>query len=191
VVFQLDRWQDPSVGPDLGQQHTIVEDAVLSVGEGCIEPLGVVLVHSLVVNGRRDQRIAHFERERALDGLLVGGIRVGRDHGAVTGARNRVDAIHKAAVTAVPDAEAVTEFILNDRAADRDAILITQPAAFGLGQFCARQTAELGQAGLVGDETHRAGLRAGSEQRALRAALDLDAIQVEDDRIDVALIRRA
>ena len=101
-------------------------------------------MRSLVVNGRRNQCVADLERECAFDDQLVVGVRHGRDDGSETGPRKRIDAVDPAAITAIPDAEPIAEFILNDRAAERDAVLITQTAAYRRPQLRSRETAELG-----------------------------------------------
>ena len=52
----------------------------------------------------------------------------------------------------------------------------------GVRHFAAPVEAALIEVGLPGDETHRTTLGAGAEQRALRSAQHLDAIQIEDHR---------
>ena len=89
------------------------------------------------------------------------------------------DAIDPATVVAVPGAGAKTEGAVDDRAAVGDAELVARLTVLGVGGLAAHIGAGGGEARLRHDVAHRAAFRAGAEQRALRPAQNLDALEVE------------
>src|SRR6185437_9903912 len=87
------------------------------------------------------------------------------------------------------DAGPETQSVLDDRPAERHACLIRRVAALRRQPLCAPIRRIAGEAGSGLDVTDRTPLRAAAEQRALRAAQDLDTLQVEQRRHRRAVLR--
>src|SRR5579883_895727 len=105
-------------------------------------------------------------------GVLPVALRVDR-------ARLVVLPIDVSAVTPVPRADAKSQGIRDDGAADRGAALIARRAILRIGNLRARIAAVGREARGWGDETNRPALRARAPERPLRAAQDLDALEIE------------
>ena len=153
-------------------------DVVIVAGIGIDGPvvLDVVTVPVLVIDarcygpilGRRPDRRESHERRRVVVRVAL-----------VDRLRGRVDPVDPAAVAAIPDAGPDAERAIDDRSATGDSGLVTRRTALRIGCFGTTVHARLRQARLIGDEAHRAAFGACAEQRALRAAQHLDAIDVE------------
>ena len=146
------------------------------VGRGDVEHVPVVLAAVFEIDRRGDRPVAagRISQRPAQDisPRLVGVFLQGRP-GQV------IDLVDPAAVLPVPGADAETQLVAHDRAADGRAHFIAGGAALGGGDLGMRGAGEGGQAGLVGDIADRAALCPGAEQRTLRSAQHFDPGEVE------------
>ncbi len=146
----------------VGIQRPVVVDVVL-VLVLVVDPRS----HGPLVRDLPQRREAHEQRVAEV-GVLLGLLPA-----------DRVDVVNPAAIAPVGDREARTQHPLDQRAADGRAGLVARRPALRVGDFLAAVDRAGGEARLGGDVAHRATLGAGAEQRALRAAQHLDAIDVE------------
>src|SRR3546814_8178313 len=80
----------------------------------------------------------------------------------------------------MPAADAEADLVLHDRAAHRDPDFVARIAMPRLRKFRPGKDLEIGEVRLRGDVADGAAFRSGAEQRALRTAQHLDALEVED-----------
>ncbi len=102
--------------------------------------------------------------------------------GECADALRRLDPVYPATVLSIPGTGSKPERTVGDRASDRRPGLVGRSPAVGGAYLRTSVGAVVLEAGLIADEAHGTAFGAGAEQGPLRAAQNLDPIQVEDLR---------
>src|SRR6516225_967180 len=187
VCGEIQACQGIAIVIRLAQELAIAQHSGIQVREALIEYRGIVETQRLVTQRRANQHAArgrNAERHPAALALRPIGVRVDHRSG------ERVHVVDVTAVSAIPGAEAKAESVANDGSAKCRAGFVAWTAVLCGRPLDLRLATEFRQTRLTQQQPHCATLGTLTQERALRPADDLDAINIEEQRTNFAKVTR-